>query len=460
MRLPSPWKGRLADTAGPLHERLVTALAEDIASGVIPIGARLPPHRDLAFRLGLGLGTVTKAYGILERRGLVQSVRGRGMFVADTAYRPSAVIDLSINTPPQMLGERLFSATLSTLAKRLTADSFGRYQPIAGRHEHRVLVARWLAGHRLNASPERLFLCHGAQHALLTAFALACRPNGVLLIEATTYPGAIAIARHAGYQMKPLDIDDEGVTIEALERSLNSLAKSDTPAALYITPTLQNPTTATMGLHRRQAIVDLCRRYDAVIVEDDVYSLFTPAGLPALAALAPERTLYVNGFSKILSPGLRVGILVTPCAMVDRALASLSVTSSMASPLACAMIEQWLMDGTAASVGASLQLEAIKRTALARSSFSCRIWPADTAGFHIWLPMPMTDAESLRERAAAVGVVVTPPSALLVDPNAKEAGIRLCIGSPSIGELESALMRINGLLTKRAVEDSGLMMIV
>lgn len=68
MRLLSPWKARLADTMGPLHERLVTALAEDITSGVLPIGARLPPHRDLAFRLGLGLGTVTKAYGILERR--------------------------------------------------------------------------------------------------------------------------------------------------------------------------------------------------------------------------------------------------------------------------------------------------------------------------------------------------------------------------------------------------------
>ena len=74
--------------------------------------------------------------------------------------------------------------------------------------------------------------------------------------------------------------------------------------------------------------------------------------------------------------------------------------------------------------------------------------------------MPMTDAESLMERAAAMGVIVTPPSALLVDPSAKEAGIRLCIGSPSIGDLESALMRINGLLTKRAAEDTGLMMIV
>ena len=59
-----------------------------------------------------------------------------------------------------------------------------------------------------------------------------------------------------------------------------------------------------------------------------------------------------------------------------------------------------------------------------------------------------------------MGVIVTPPAALLVDPSAKEAGIRLCIGSPSIGDLESALMRINGLLTKRAAEDTGLMMIV
>ncbi|WP_163277873.1 GntR family transcriptional regulator, partial [Klebsiella aerogenes] len=70
MRLASPWQPRLGAVKGQPYERLVGALTEDIAAGTVPAGARLPPHRDLAYRLGIGLGTVTKAYATLERRGL------------------------------------------------------------------------------------------------------------------------------------------------------------------------------------------------------------------------------------------------------------------------------------------------------------------------------------------------------------------------------------------------------
>ncbi|MBN8939339.1 MAG: PLP-dependent aminotransferase family protein [Rhizobiales bacterium] len=445
MRLASPWQPRLCETKDQPYERLVGALTEDIAAGTVLAGARLPPHRDLAFRLGIGLGTVTKAYAVLERRGLVQSVRGRGMFVADAILHARDMVDLSVNTPPQVLGDRLVAATLATLAKRLSAESFGRYCPAAGRDDHRMLMARWLSSHRFAVSPDRLMLTNGAQHALSIAFALACRPGGLLLAEAATYPGAIAIARHAGYRMTALDMDGEGVTPEALDRALRDRGGA-APAALYLTPTLQNPTAATMGPARRQDIVRLCRQHDVTIVEDDVYSVFTPPGLSALAALAPERTLYVNGFSKNLSPGLRIGVLATPADRIGHALAVLQTTSTMASPLCCLVMEQWLTDGTAASVGMSVRSEAAKRMAMARAALPDRLQAPETEGFHAWLPMPAAAAQRLAEAAGALGVMVTPPSALAVDPARDPGGVRLCLGAPPPDELARGLAVIGRLL--------------
>lgn len=445
MRLISPWTPRLAEAAGPPYERLVTALADDIAEGGIPCGARLPPHRELAYQLGIGLGTVTKAYAVLERRGLVQSVRGRGMFVSGLSPRPHGSIDLSLNTPPQMLSDRLLAATLAGMAKRLDADTFGTYAPAAGRPHHRAQMARWLAGQRLEVTPDRILLCNGAQHALSVAFAVACRPGGVLLTEAVTYPGAIMLARQSGLTLVGLDMDDEGLTPEALERALCSPASAAAPRVLYVTPTLQNPTAATMSSARRRDIVRLCRAHDVTIVEDDVYSVFAGPDLLPLAALAPERTLYVGGLSKTVSPGLRIGSLVVPSSVIERAMPKLQATCTMASPLTCMIMEQWLTDGTATSVAASIRLDAAKRYDLVRTALPFNLPTRAVTGFHVWLPMSAAEAEHLSRRMAAMSVIVMPPNASLVDPGAPQGGIRLSVGGPTIDALKQALTAIGSL---------------
>src|SRR5215207_3314705 len=135
MRLISPWQPRLGKQPGTPFERLVRALTEDITSGAVPAGSRLPAHRDLAHRLGLGLGTVTKAYAVLEKRGLAVGVHGRGMFVTGEPARPCRVVDLSVNAPPQVLTDRLLARTLTDLARHLNAATFGTYMPAAGRLE-------------------------------------------------------------------------------------------------------------------------------------------------------------------------------------------------------------------------------------------------------------------------------------------------------------------------------------
>lgn len=446
MLLASPWSPRLAAGTGSPGERLVEALARDIADGSLPPGARLPAHRPLAWQLGMGLGTVTKAYAQLERRGLVRSVRGRGMFVAGVSHAASRMVDLSINVPPQLLSDRLLAACLGDLARRLDADSFGAYAAPAGRLEHRALLARWLAQTGVPAASERLLICNGAQHALAIALAITCRPDTELLTEALSYPGAIALARRRGLRLAGLAIDDEGLVPQALEQALRRVAAAGRRAVLYVTPTLHNPTTATMDEARRRAIASLCRAHNAVIIEDDIHAALAEPGTIPLASLAPERTLHVCGLSKVLSPGLRIGTLLVPEAWLEPALAELAAICTTAPLLSCLVMERWLTDGTAASVTRSIREEAGRRIALARERLPPGTAMRSGRGFHLWLPMSPERAKALPVRAAASGILLPPPEAFLADLQAPSWGMRLSLGGPRIDALADALSTMRALL--------------
>ncbi|MGY5810193.1 aminotransferase-like domain-containing protein [Rhizobium sp. LEGMi198b] len=435
---------RLAESSGSPVERLADALAEDILDGKLSGGDRLPAHRDLSYTLQVGLGTVTKAYGVLERRGLVRTVKGSGTFVSAAAARRGPSIDFSRNTPPSVLTERLLARSLAAVAKKSDAGILNSYPPTAGHDEYRRQFARWLQGLGVDVAPSRLFLTSGAHHALWVAFSLFSRSGDVVFTEQHTYPGAIALSQLTGCRLIGLAMDHEGLLPSALDEvvSLSPIGRK----ALYVTPTIQNPTTSTMSLSRREDIVEVCRRRDVTIIEDDVYRLGPNSALPPLALLAPERTLYVNSVSKTLNPALRIGALIVPNAhhaAVENILVS---TALMISPFTCAVLEQWLLDGTAEIISKAVQQEALRRHALACSALGSAIRRSDYSGYHVWLPMQRGDAVRFETEALANGIIVTPPLSTLTAPESEESGIRLCIGAPTSLELNSGLGVVSKLL--------------
>lgn len=437
MLLQSPWTPRLADIDASAAERLVLALADDIIEGRLQGGDRLPAHRDLAWQLEVGLGTVTKAYAALERRGLVRSVKGRGMFVAIRQAHEERVIDLSANVPPAMLSARLLARTLAGIARKIDADHLNLYSPPSGHLEHRRLLARWLETLGVTVAPSNLALTSNARQAISLAFDLACGPHGVILTERVTYPGAIALARRKGYRMQGIALDAQGMLPEALAEALDGVASGGN-RAVYLTPTLHNPTTATMGLARRQAIVEVCRKAGAWIIEDGVYALGPPT-TPALVELAPERVLHVNGLSKSIGPGLRIGMLALPAEMTAEAQDILRDVPMAPSPLSCAVVEEWLASGVIASIPQDLRHEARRRSSLAVSLLGTDELVAHPDAYHLWLPMPREAADRLAAAAASVGIRVTPPESVMVDPGDPASGIRLCLGGPSLEDVTEGL---------------------
>lgn len=444
MLLQSTWKPHLADGGSP-SDRLAAALAGDILEGKLETGGRLPPHRDLAFSLSIGVGSVTRAYAVLERRELIRSVKGRGTFVAAVQARSGPLIDLGQNTPPSMLTERVLARTLRQLSQRFDPTILTTYPPPAGHDEHRRLMAGWLADLGVHADAERIVLCNGAQQALALAFALTAQPSDTILTESFTYPGAISLARTSGYRLTAVSMDREGMSPGELDRALTSRGRNKR-TVVYVTPTMQNPTAATMSGERRESIVAVCRRHDAWIVEDDVYALAASSKLPALVNLAPERTFYANSLSKTLSPGLRMGALLMPEPIIPAAEAAVRSSGLFVSPLSCAVMAEWLASGVAHSIRASIRDEARRRRALALSILGGAIEEPDHDGFHLWMPMTRSVATQLALAANALGVAVTPPESVAVDLVADMAGIRLCLGGPSLADLSTALIGFGSLV--------------
>lgn len=448
------WFPDLDVEGGSLATRLVNAMAQDIAAGRLEPGTKLPPHRELAQRMGLGVGTVTSAYAMAARRGLIEARVGSGSFVATppTPEREDVTISLSHNIPPLVPSQRRMAATLPRLLHRPELLEALGYAPAAGLMAHRRMAAAWLLRHGRpdGVDVERLILTAGAQQAMALAFQVLCRPGDTVLVEGATFFGARTLAQHAGYRVQGVAMDGEGLLPEALDQ-----AASDGARVLYTIPTLQNPTGSVMSATRRREIAEVARRRDLWIVEDDVYGAFIEGDSPPpLASFAPERTFYLSGLSKSVAPGLRLGFLEAPDAVwFDRLVGAIRAQTYSPPTMGGVIAAQWIEDGTADEIVSEIGEEIAARTALASARLGARLAPLRSARCpHLWLPMPELDAERLVARATRAGVSLTPASALLCGP-ASMAGVRLCVGAPLSRErLEAALVRLAPILDLPAVE--------
>ncbi len=415
---------------GPAYLAIVEALAADLAAAAITPGTRILPQREMAERLGLSVGTVAKAYAEAARRGLIAGEVGRGTYVSATAAaRPAmggaAMVDMSLNTPPESGAGPLIAAAMAKVAASGEVATLLDYLPHAGVPAHRAAMAAWLAEDLGRPFPAAgIVLCNGAQHGIALALMAALAPGDTVLVEAVTYPGIAGIAARFGHRLHGVALDAEGLVPAALDEAFAATGAR----ALYCMPTLQTPTGAVMSAARREAIVAVLRRHDAWAIEDDVYAFLAPAAGPALATLAPERVAYVGSLAKCLAPGLRVGVLAAPEALRGRVNTALRGTGWMASPLLTATAAHLLRSGGVRAQAARKRILAAERWRLAQNILGRHARFPGTIGFHLWLPTTGAAAEIVTA-AAAQGVVLAPP---LVIPGAPAPeGLRLCLGAPA-----------------------------
>ncbi|WP_084579607.1 aminotransferase-like domain-containing protein [Sphingomonas azotifigens] len=445
------WNPDIAGTLGPKYLAIAQAIARDVAAGVLNPGDRLPPQRMLAELLGVDLTTITRAYGEAQRLGLIEGDGRRGSFVRNPAspggipYREPA--DAGMNAPPELPDrqlEKAFGASVAQLLGRADGPAPFHYQPRGGMALAREAGAALLRARGLSAQEDTVLVSAGGQHALHAVISTELRPGDTLAVGPYVYPGLLAVARRYGLVLQVIDSDAEGMLPEALAACGGGVA------AVYLVPTNDNPTTATMGTARREALAAVIRIHGLKLIEDDAYGLLPEQPQPPLAALVPERSWHIASVSKILSPGLRVAWVAAPdVAAAWRLAADLHETAVMAPPLNVAVVADWLQGGSFDTLREAVRAEARARQAIVRAVLRPGSFRAQEEGYHLWVPLP--DGANTAEIVNALrphGLSVVASDAFAVTPASAAPALRVSIGgSTSRDRLERALRLLDAVTT-------------
>lgn len=433
----------------PLYVALADRLAEDVTSGRLADGVRLPTHRDLADHLGVTIGTISRAYAEAARRGLVSGEVGRGTFVRARSgvgemplrtHREPGLIDMSQNHPPAPTDPGLrkqVETALASLARRPDMAGLFEYPRDGGRPEDREAGASWIGRLGFRAQPDDVLVSSGSQHGIITVLATLLAPGDLLLTEDLTYAGLKSVAGLLHLRLRGLPMDREGLLPDAFDQA----CRTGSPRALYLVPTLHNPTVSTLSEERRMAIAEIARRHDVALVEDDIHALLPEDRPRPVAAFAPERTYYLMSTSKTLAAGLRVSYLLAPPGMFTRLATSLRATAWGASPVMAALATEWIRDGTAEALVADRRRIARERQEKAREALPAASFAGDPASYFIWLQLPEPwRSDSFAADLRARGLLVTPAETFLVGRGPVPHAVRVCLcAAPSEAAFDRGL---------------------
>jgi DNA-binding transcriptional MocR family regulator len=429
----------------PKYKGVVDSLAAQIRGGRWPGGHRLPIHRKLAADKGIAVVTASRVYAELEAMGLVSSEQGRGTFVRDLAaatgdeidQRTVAVdaIDLSFNSPSVPGQAELLRQALRDLAAAGDLDALLRYQPPRGRVQDRAAVAHHLRRRGLDVGRDRVLIVNGAQHGLaVTAMALF-QPGDVVAVDAVTYPGFIVLARTLGLELSPLPVTGAGPDLDAFEQ----LCRRRRVRAVFAMPTLHNPLGWVLDDSQRARLVWIAHRYGVSIIEDASYAYLVEDAPPPLAMLAPDLTVYVSGLSKSVAPGLRIGFIAAPAALVSALERGIRATTWHTPGLTAAIAGRWLNEGTVDRLETQKRDDARLRQSIAMEVLAGLPCVRHPSSYFLWLPLaqdarPDRIAAALADRRVAVSTA-EPFATTTTVPHA----LRLALGSVGIPELRDAL---------------------
>lgn len=400
------WLPDLSSGTGPLYLRLADRIEADIGEGVLAGGAKLPPQRDLAYDIGVTVGTVGRAYALLRERGLVSGEVGRGTYVRDRD-ETAVVGPVATGTPPLdgISGTRLLdpptgklrfdstaapdigqTGTIGTIVAEILRDHPDEVSSYTRRFPDHWFVggARWLARNGFEPAPRTVVPTLGAHAAIVSVIAAMTSPGDSIVFENLTYSQVARSAGLIGRRTVLVGSDDDGMRPDDFEH----VCAQRHPRMAFLMPTAQNPTLANMPLARRREIAEIARRHNVWLIEDDLYGALSDDPTPLVASFAPERTFLIGGLSKSVAAGVRGGWVACPTHHAQRVrVAHKMVTGGMPFLLAelCARLG---VSGQAGDIRARCIEENNARLAIARAALA-RFEPVSRPNIpFLWLALP------------------------------------------------------------------------
>ena len=453
----------IAARAGPRYKAIADALSDAVKTGTAAPGTRLPPLRDLAYALGVTVGTVSRAYAVAAQRGEVSGEVGRGTYVRDRNARsgpgagatvfhavPDAMLAAMKAALPAPVGQtEILGAAMRHLLDMLPdmpgRSPFNSYPPVGGTPHQRMMAAKWIAHGAFAPDAEELIICSGTQQAILTAVLGTTEPGDTILTEALTYTAMVNQAASVGRRVAAVDIDEEGLVPQALDRA----ARETRARAVFVVPTLHNPTSAIMSDQRRRDIADVARTHGLAIIEDDIYGKLVDDRPPTIAGFYPEGTWYAASLAKTVACGLRIGFLKPPATQLERARAIQYGFGQTVPPLMAELAAMLIESGDADTLTRRQIEETHARQAMLRKALPHRnVATRDTAPY-AWLTLPEAwRSHAFAEAARTRGVALAAGEDFMVGPTDRASRhVRLALGQPQTRmELATGLSIVADLL--------------
>jgi len=418
---------------GPLQRRLAAALASAVERQDLLPGTKLPPERVLAAQLGVARTTVSAAYELLERRGLVDRRQGRGTHVtggdgtpmglraADlttslqrnvifrrlTEGSPDAIDLLGSSAPPGAAIRQAVAAAAGAIDLDELLSDHG-YSPL-GYPPLRRAVAAHLSARGLPTAREQVLVTGGAQQAISLLAAYYVSPGSVVVLEDPTFPGAVDAFRAAGGRILTVPLHAAGADIEIMAATISQSAVR----AVYLMPTFHNPAGAVMPEAARRELARVGRASEVPIIEDNTLAELALGcePPPPLAAYGRDaHVVSIGSLSKLVWAGLRVGWIRAPRSTIAQ-LGQLKAVADLGSSLVSqAMAVSLLAD--AERIGDLRRAELTERLALLETLLHGMLpdwrWRRPKGGLSVWARLPAGSSTELAQIASRRGVLIAP----------------------------------------------------
>lgn len=315
-----------------LTQQVYEQLRQYILNGDLKTDDKLPSSRELGSSLGVSRNIILEVYDQLVAEGYLIVRPRSGTFVAPGSLfqnhtieelvnksKPNSpnyqdIIDFKAATPAMDHFPRKVWGRLAKDVCYDSPDSIFGYHTSDGLPELKEEISRYILRTRgVVSQPHQIMITSGATQALSLITDILIQHNKSVAVEDPVTDEMRTIFSYAGAELTPIPVDDKGINPDYL-------SKDNPPAFIFVLPSHQFPMGVTLTIQRRIQLIEYARQHNCYIVEDDYDSEFTYEGTPvhSVQGLDPERVIYVGTFSKILSPGLRIGYVVLPTSLIER----------------------------------------------------------------------------------------------------------------------------------------------
>jgi len=455
------------DTA--LYQQLAEAIMTLISDGYLPANSKLPPIRKMAQHFGVNTVTIVNAYKYLEQKRMVYSRVGSGTFVSPlpVEHIPEPVANRNIRSfesgismenainfsgtslPDDMFPVDAFKKAFDEVLEREKGGAFS-YMDGMGYEPLREQLCRYLESYGIKTSVENVQVISGAQQGIDIISKVMVHYGDVVFVEKPTFYGAAGAFLSRGAKLVEVPLEDDGMDMTILEDYL----KLYQPKFIYMMAYFQAPTGISYSMEKKRRLLELAEKYDTYIIEEDNFCDFHYGKediVPLKALDYKNRVIYIKSFSKILMPGLRMGLAVLPKKIHQAVMEAKYTTDISTSGFIQRAMEYYLRENGWEQHAENMRQygsQKYRKTLSAARKYLSGVakYGHPNGGVSLWIELPEgIGAEAFCGRMLEKNVILTPGSQFDISGE-EDSHVRLSFGNLSDDKIEVGLKRMGDTL--------------